>query len=165
MEEKLRRCCEVLRISGTAVVVFGVWSIVKSAVVIIMQWNVVSEILNLFAEANINIMPWVFAILGVLAADILLRIVTWRGSAAESRGTRSGIIYVICAVILLSEEVYGVVYTLINFDPKYSNIIDTVIQTIVSSTAAFAVFAVILYAFKVKRLKKRIKKEGGAACS
>lgn len=158
MERQLRRNRNILGISGTAVLLFAVWSVIKVFMYGYLNRNepVGEELsfLDEYLQDETVVIAFFIIFFGLLVLDIILRVVVCLSARAESRGKKKGYGYLVVTVILLAFSVWGLFSTLREsflVDP-----VDTVISLLLEGSAVFALAEVFLSSVRIKRLTKKL---------
>lgn len=149
-EVKLRRYQNLLTVSGLGVIVFGLWSVIKTLLVLFMQEDTLDDIPD-----STVIRVIFFAILGVvLLVDLLLRLFVGLSARAEGFGKKKSVVYIIFAFLLAIVSLVSVV--MIFFDMDETSIDELIVSVIVEGTSLIVVIELLVAAFNVKKLKKEL---------
>lgn len=157
-EVKLRRYRNLLIISGTGVIAFGVWSVVKT----ILFLTLTPDYLRLddigdIGEAEMSLVKiFVFVILGVIMAiELLLRLYIGLSARAEGYGKKKRIVYVVVAAIILVLSLWSIITSF--HVSEYDSLLDMAVSLLLELTSAAAFFEVIYASYMVRRLQKKAK--------
>lgn len=164
---KNRRLKDILISSGTGVVMFAVWGVVRT----ILNFTLVNKNNNEFAEITselgegqyADIFFAVLAILtcAILAAEVGIRLFVGLSARAEGKGKKRGWAYVIVAYIMIPIYLAGLVVSIINIATVNTGIIDMIVTVLVEATSLFAFVELAVSATRLKRIKKHQAKING----
>ncbi len=143
-EVKLRKYENKLIISGLGVILFGIWSVVKS---------LLSFILNMNTDESYNVSMLVNVLI-FLAIELALRLYIGMSARSEGFGRKKRYAYIVLSVIISILSFVSLLYLL------YANNIESLLQYLVSilfeATSMFAYIELVVSAFAVKKLRKEI---------
>ena len=149
-ERKMRRYQNLLTVSGLGVIIFGLWSVLKSILLLFMKEGILSEIPD---DTFVRVM--FFLILGgILLVDVLIRLYVGLSARAEGFGKKKGYAYVIIAILMALASLTSLV--LIFFDTNEQSLWELIVSVIVEATSLVVTIELLVAAFTVKKLKKEL---------
>lgn len=149
-ERKMRRYQNLLTVSGLGVIIFGLWSVLKTILLLFMKEGILSEIPD---DTFVRVM--FFLILGgILLIDVLIRLYVGLSARAEGFGKKKGYGYVIIAILMALASLTSLV--LIFFDTNEQSIWELIVSVIVEATSLVVTIELLVAAFTVKKLKKEM---------
>ena len=155
MEKELRRKQVTLVTLGTGVILFGVWSVVKS----LLYYRT-----NLFADLDTQVepelLPYMLATVVIVAlfvlADLGIRLKIGRRARAEGMGRRQKNGYLILAALIvlvnITGDLLGVYYIVKNGVPEQSGP-DYVVSVLVDLSSTILLAELIITALRVRKLR------------
>ena len=155
MEKKLRRSQVTLVTLGTGVILFGVWSVVKS----LLYYRT-----NLFADLDTQVepelLPYMLATVVIVAlfvlADLGIRLKIGRRARAEGMGRRQKNGYLILAALIvlvnIIGDLLGVCYIVKNGVPEQSGL-DYVVSVLVDLSSTVLLAELIITVLRVRKLR------------
>ena len=161
MEKKLRKNQNILAISGLAVIAFGLWSILKTVVSILLIKGDDGKSL-LSDPEGLKILSVVLIAVGiVMLIEFGLRVYIGLSARAESHGKKKTVLYLILVIPLIIYSGFGVAGL---FRTGFTeDILNTIVSILVELTSLFALVELFIRGIRVKQLKKQIEKETQAA--
>ena len=149
-ERKMRRYQNLLTVSGLGVIIFGLWSVLKTILLLFMKEGILSEIPD---DTFVRVM--FFLILGgILLVDVLIRLYVGLSARAEGFGKKKGYGYVVIAILMALASLTSLV--LIFFDSNEQSIWELIVSVIVEATSLVVTIELLVAAFTVKKLKKEM---------
>ena len=149
-ERKMRRYQNLLTVSGLGVIIFGLWSVLKTILLLFMKEGILSEIPD---DTFVRVM--FFLILGgILLFDVLIRLYVGLSARAEGFGKKKGYGYVVIAILMALASLTSLV--LIFFDSNEQSIWELIVSVIVEATSLVVTIELLVAAFTVKKLKKEL---------
>ena len=149
-ERKMRRYRNLLTVSGLGVIIFGLWSVLKTILLLFMKEGILSEIPD---DTFVRVM--FFLILGgILLVDVLIRLYVGLSARAEGFGKKKGYGYVVIAILMALASLTSLV--LIFFDSNEQSIWELIVSVIVEATSLVVTIELLVAAFTVKKLKKEL---------
>ncbi len=157
---KLRRYSDRLATAGTGVMLFAIWSIIKS----IMQVSVGGDFEKNLSEisdggeaaAGALVLVYVF-IFATMALEVGVRIFIGMSGRAEGKGKKKSIVYIVLACILIPLYVIGIIYSIMNMSYIENSVMDTIVTLAVDITSLSALIELVFSGIRVKSLRKKIK--------
>lgn len=160
MEKKLRKYRNTLVVSGTGVVLFGAWSIVKTLMYFTMA-PVFAQALMEFSmddgvtEALVLKIFW-FLIGFVLVIELSVRAYIGLSAVAEGKGKKKGYVYVLLAVWLWIQQLVFLVQGLATAQYVTDSLLDTAVTLIVDLTSMYTMMEMIVSSVRVKWHRKAL---------
>lgn len=149
-ERKMRRYQNLLTVSGLGVIIFGLWSVLKTILLLFMKEGILSEIPD---DTFVRVM--FFVILGgILLVDVLIRLYVGLSARAEGFGKKKGYGYVVIAILMALASLTSLV--LIFFDTNEQSLWELIVSVIVEATSLVVTIELLVAAFTVKKLKKEL---------
>lgn len=137
-----------LVISGTAVMIFGLWSIVKTVVYYLTSPNRAGQILQ--QEMDGVYAPLVIILAAAVVIDLLLRIFICLSARGEGRGKKKGSFYLVVTGLL---AFFSAAYiALLVLYGSGNGLLDTVVSVILEISALAALIDVMVSAVNARRL-------------
>ena len=156
MEKELRRKQVTLVTLGTGVILFGVWSVVKS----LLYFRT-----NLFADLDTQVEPELLPYIKLatvvivalfVLADLGIRLKIGRRARAEGMGRRQKNGYLILAALIvlvnIIVDVLGVYYMVKNGVPEQSGL-DYIVSVLVDLSSTVLLAELIVTALRVRKLR------------
>ena len=156
MEKKLRRSQVTLVTLGTGVILFGVWSVVKS-----LLYFRTGLFTGLDTQVEPELLPYIkLAVVVIVAlfvlADLGIRLKIGRRARAEGMGRRQKNGYLILAALIvlvnITGDLLGVYYIVENGVPEQSGL-DYVVSVLVDLSSTVLLAELIVTALRVRKLR------------
>ena len=155
MEKELRRKQVTLVTLGTGVILFGVWSVVKS--LLYFRTNLFAD---LDTQAEPELLPYMLATVVIVAlfvlADLGIRLKIGRRARAEGMGRRQKNGYLILAALIvlvnIIGDLLGVYYIVKNGVPEQSGP-DYVVSALVDLSSTILLAELIVTVLRVRKLR------------
>ena len=167
MEKELRRQQSILSASGTAVALFGVWSVVKTILFAFLgpsNMNIPKDTANPMEEALSKMNPadleiFVLIVLGialvVMVVDLALRLYVGFSARAEAKGKKKSVVYLVFVVISLILSVLSVISLL---QTTYvTSPLDSIASIVVEATSAFSLISLFVASVRLRKLRKQLR--------
>ena len=154
-EVKLRRFMNLLVVSGTGVIIFGAWSVLKTILVFLMQKDMIEAIFTKLSVTTTVKVITIIIVVSIMVIDFLIRLFVGRSARAEGFGQKKGYAYIIFAVLLAIGSVSSLVLLFSDAESlKLDSILQTVVSLIVETTSIIVTVELLVAAFTVKKLQK-----------
>lgn len=162
-QSALRHYRDLLRSSGTGVLMFAVWSLVRTVMTMIISRKEGIDAL-LSSETggiiDVSVVPLVIISFIVLVAiELGIRLFVGLSARAEGNGKKKNMVYIIVACIMIPIYIVGIVFGIISATGGASGVLDTVISLCVETTSVLAYIELVISGIKVKRLTKQARPE------
>ena len=147
-EVKLRRYQNLLAISGLGVIAFGVWSVLKTILLLCFRDD-------LLADVPDDPLAWVivFVMIGsILLIDFSVRLFVGLSARAEGLGKKKRRVYVAFAVLIALSSLASLI--LIFVDSGTTSLLELAVSVIVEVTSLVVVIELLTAAVIVKKLKR-----------
>ncbi|MBQ8468376.1 MAG: hypothetical protein IJ542_01320 [Clostridia bacterium] len=158
MEAKKRKYQSILLLSGTALIVFSMWDILKiifSFVFSPTQQFIIMALFD-FNEQTIIYAIIIFALLALI--EFLINLFIALSAKAEARGKKKSVFYLVVLCILLAVFVANFVSSLIIYIPAITDIlsaIDAIIMSAVSFASIFALTEILISSIGLRKINKK----------
>lgn len=149
-EIKMRRYQNLLTVSGLGVIIFGLWSVLKTILLLFMR----DEVLGVLSNDPHTLAATLAGIGAILLIDIVIRLFVGLSARAEGFGKKKGYAYIVFAVLMAIASTTSLV--MVFFDANYKSITEMVVAVIVEVTSLIVTIELLVAAFTVKKLKKEL---------
>ncbi len=149
-EIKMRRYQNLLTVSGLGVIIFGLWTVLKTILLLFLQEDLVDDL----PDGLFYRVLFFTLIGGVLLIDFLIRLFVGLSARAEGFGKKKGYGYIVVAILIAIASLVSLV--LIFFDTADRSILELIVSFIVEATSMIATVELLVAAFTVKKLKKEL---------
>jgi len=149
-EIKMRRYQNLLTVSGLGVIIFGLWTVLKTILLLFMQEDMVDDL----PDGLFYRVLFFTLIGGVLLIDFLIRLFVGLSARAEGFGKKKGYGYIVVAILIAIASMASLV--MIFFDAGDRSILELIVSFIVEATSMIATVELLVAAFTVKKLKKEL---------
>ena len=149
-EIKMRRYQNLLTVSGLGVIIFGLWTVLKTILLLFMQEDMLDDL----PDGLFYRVLFFTLIGGVLLIDFLIRLFVGLSARAEGFGKKKGYGYIVVAILIAIASLASLV--LIFFDIADRSILELIVSFIVEATSMIATVELLVAAFTVKKLKKEL---------
>ena len=150
-EIKMRRYQNLLTVSGLGVIIFGLWTALKTILLLFLQEDMVDDL----PDGLFYRVLFFTLIGGVLLIDFLIRLFVGLSARAEGFGKKKGYGYIVVAILIAIASLVSLV--LIFFDTADRSILELIVSFIVEATSMIATVELLV----AKKTKKKKKKELG----
>ncbi len=143
--------------SGTAVIVFSVWSVVKALMQTYYQVKVYLE-----AEEYYPVFALVIAVFIISGIDMAFKLYVGLSARSVGMGKKKKKLYIVFAVIILIMSALSLVLMIIMLPEGDHGILSEIVSLAVEATAFFAVLQLVIAAFRIRALEKneQVKAKG-----
>ena len=165
MESKeLRRNRDVLRMVGLGIIAFGIWSIVKTIMYLVLEKE---KLYSLIRDATATVDGFtdvdtemvfqliyaitVIFILILLLFEILIRIYVGRCAIKEAKGGKRGRVYLVLAGVMTLFSVFFLINSLFETEPDIDAILNTVSTLIVEITSFITLIELFIAVYRIRR--------------
>lgn len=149
-EIKMRRYQNLLVVSGLGVIIFGLWSVLKTILLFFLNEEELDDYPN---DPFFRVI--LFALVAAaLLIEFLIRLFVGLSARAEGFGKKKGYAYIVLAVLLALASLESLVLIFIEAD--YETIAELVVSVIVEATSLIVTIELMVAAFTVKKLKKEL---------
>lgn len=157
-ETELRRGQNTLFILGGGVITFGLWSIVKSIMYLLVNPFQYFRSDDVPQEFQLIVMAVVYGIAALLVGlDVGLRFFVGLSARAEARGKKKSRAYIVVAAVMAAGNLLLFLGTLLlaatTPDAVTGNLLDTLVSAVVDVTALITLFELVFTARRVQRLR------------
>ena len=149
-EIKMRRYQNLLTVSGLGVIIFGLWTVLKTILLLFLQEDMVDDL----PDGLFYRVLFFTLIGGVLLIDFLIRLFVGLSARAEGFGKKKGYGYVVIAILMALASLTSLV--LIFFDTNEQSLWELIVSVIVEATSLVVTIELLVAAFTVKKLKKEL---------
>ncbi len=160
MREQFRRYQDNLKILGSAVIMFGCWSLVKVLLWLILSWK--SDFSQLSTINGLDVILFAFFIIlfAIIIIALLLRLYIGMSARKDAAGKPKKPVYIVLAIIIAAIDAYGLISYLGTtlLAGNFLTLTD-IISTIVDITSFIVILEMIIIAFKFRRLRKQLESE------
>ena len=152
-EVKMRRYQNLLTVSGLGMIVFALWSVLKTILLFCFNEKLLAEVPDdtLFRVILFSIVGFIWLL------DFLMRLFVGLSARAEGFGKKKGNAYIVVAVLIALGSLASLV--MIFFDTSVQSIIELIVSAIVEATSLIVVIELLVAAYTVKKLKKELTEE------
>ena len=149
-EIKMRRYQNLLTVSGLGVIIFGLWTVLKTILLLFLQEDMVDDL----PDGLFYRVLFFTLIGGVLLIDFLIRLFVGLSARAEGFGKKKGYGYIVVAILIAIASLASLV--LIFFDTADRSVLELIVSFIVEATSMIATVELLVAAFTAKKLKKEL---------
>ena len=168
MEEKavqLRRCEDTLYVSGTVLILFGLWSLIKITLEVVFYKEMMADIINSMqgaaddqADHFIGSLTYVLMYTAI-AVDLLIRFYLGSRARRDGRGENAGRLYVGAAVLVCIISGGDTIRYILDSFRAGGGLFSTLVNCFVEFTSFLVYLSTAAAALKVKQLRRTLKGE------
>ena len=161
-ERRLNKLNEMLIVSGTGVITFGFWTVIKVFLMLIFKFDEINDLMD--GDLTNPEQRWDVILIMIIVCLIIIGIRSYVGlsARAEGMGRHKRVSYIIVAVFMLVFEVAGTIEGLdMLVDASFDKTVDNVIELLVDITSYIILIQMIISAIGVRIVKAR--RRGGKA--
>ena len=147
----MRRLQDTLVIAGGGVIAFGTWSLVKTALFLVLFDG--EELPQLFFHGDATLVVTYVAIGILLCIDLGVRAFVGLSARSEGRGAKKSPVYLVVAVIAAAVNAASAIAITLGMVVVLS-VFDMVVSIIVEATAIAALVTVVYCSVRLRRLDK-----------
>lgn len=163
MQVELRKLQNNLVVTGSGLIIFGLWSMIKALMMFLFLEEFIRLILDSVAKEKSSVFA-VYIVLSVLMILIFL-IYLYTGLCARSDGfgKKNRYVYIGIAILLAVLQVISIVSSFINISSGEYAILEIIVTLIVDVSLLYLLLDMIISAFRVKIIRKRSRSGKEAA--
>ncbi len=150
---RLKKSETVLVICGNGVIFFGVWSLIKSIMSIVLYKGDLHQYMVQYQNAHMLRGLAYGMVFFILAMDLFFRFYLGMSASAEAKGKKKKKNYIILAFFMLFYTVFGLVATFFLL-PDDISILTTITTVLVEFTSALTLLQMIISAINVRKIRK-----------
>ena len=157
MDVKIRKAQTNLVSAGVGILVFAVWSVVRTTIFYFSGESTLLDGVPEDARTNLLIkITTIIMLVIVTLVDLLFRVNISRSAIAEGKGIKKRNGYLVCAMFLVLVYSAGIAIYAVGIAGKIDDFeilkMDTLITLIVDSTSLYILLLMILSAFRLRKL-------------
>ncbi|MBQ3418114.1 MAG: hypothetical protein IJH32_09835 [Ruminococcus sp.] len=154
-EVKMRRYQNLLTVSGLGVIAFGLWSVLKTFLLLILRNDMREQMFEKMPnELLVKVIVYVILAFLVLT-DFGIRLFVGLSARAEGFGKKKGYAYIVFAILIALSSLGSLLLLIFGSNPDES-LLELTVSTIVEVTNLVVMIELLVAAFTVKKLKKEI---------
>lgn len=156
MRMRLRRNQNYLVIIGTGVIVFGIWSVIKAVMFLVLGGQ---DISGFFSDVQLSGMPirmGYLSVVGLLAVELAARMIVGLCARAEGYGRKMGNGYVLLAIALSVFHLLAVVTGISSRFRFYDSPADGLVSLLMDLTSLITLIEMVNSVFKVRWLSREL---------
>lgn len=165
MQSELRKYKDLLIVTGTGVIIFSLWSAVKVTLQFILLKDLKESLfaaLDGMPEKVLTVIILALFILIIFAVHLHIGL----GARSEGFGKEKRKAYLGLAIFVAFFYIVTIIFDILNYNSYLSETkADSIVTAIIDITMAFILIELVVSAFRVRRLTKRIRREEAAECS
>ena len=157
VKARIRKYNRNIEISGSAVILYSIWAVIKFIVPILLGDEALHEVLGLEPEVYEELKEYFYFIIPVLfGITLIIYYYVGRSAIKFARGKKKRKIFALVAVLLLINTVtyFPAYYEEFKNFTDYADIDTVIASLLVDITLTFILFDMIYSTFMVNRLKK-----------
>ena len=154
-DTRIRRHQISLEIAGKGVILFGLWTLVRSVLTVTLAGDTIPELLG--GGKELSAVPRSALYLGYLLIavfDVLLRLFVGLSGISEAKGKKVRYVYLVVAVLMVISALMDFRLRIIAFQWKQAFSVSTIVQWIVDITSIITTIHLIVSGIALKKLKK-----------
>ncbi len=152
MDKELRRNQNTLVMSGIGVIVFGVWSLIRFLMYILINARYLRAELGLESGTEYAVFYLVVALL--LLADLGLRVYVGCAAIREGMKDKAGRVYVAIAVFLAASAAFSAYQDFLTFSEAYTDVADGYAATLADITSLVILVQLVISSLRLKRMRR-----------
>ncbi len=156
MRRRLRRNQNYLVIIGTGVMVFGVWSIIKTLMFFVMGGQVTIGYFENVSKSGLPVQMNYMVLMLLLILDLLVRIYVGMSARAEGFGAQKGNTYVVFSVLLCLFHFAVIVTGILSHFRYYDSPEDALMSFLMDLTSLVTLIELVNSIFKVRWLTREL---------
>lgn len=159
MEVKLKKEQSTLSILGKAVIAFGLWTLIKYIIYLVLTYNNADSEIREIASTEVPLLFILAMIVIVMSFEIIFRFIIGMKAIRESKGKKTSVVYLIFASFLLFSQINSVVVDIEKLTYSSETIIDTISTVVFGITSTLTTLWLIISAIKTKYYSKKINED------
>lgn len=152
---RLKKNETLLSICGSGVIFFGVWSLIKSIMSIVLYKGTLNSYFSQYQNAPVLRNLAYGMVFFILSLDVVLRLYVGLTAISESRGKRKKSTYIVVAFAMLFFTVFGVVGSFM-FLQRDISLLTSITTILVETTSSLTLLQMLISVINVRRIKKKI---------
>lgn len=147
LDRYIRKYRSILGVSGLAVIVFGIWSIIKGVLSILTD----KSLLKVNGEFSISL---TITVIVIVLAELALRLFVGISAIKESRGKRKSAAYLVFVGILIIFSIASLYMTIAASDGR--DVVEMIVELLMEGTSLLCLIEVMVFSIKLrKKLKEK----------
>lgn len=163
MQREIRRYSDYLVSIGTGVALFGIWTVVRMIMGIILERETIIGEMQGDVELSKSLIFITISAILVLLSLFILSIHMYIGLSARSEGLglkkKNG--YLIATVVYTVIYCIGIISEILFFQGYFKNVIDGVVTIIIDITMLITFVELMINAIRVRKLSGKLTEAGG----
>lgn len=160
MEAKIRQNQDILKISGKALIILGLWTIIRIFLLKFLDPELLNSFLAFptseYFDASSYGSMFVFVIV-VLVVDLIFRFVIGGMAISEGNGKKRSVVYIILAILYTISSLGGNAFVVINLSEDVS-VLTPLSSVLIDLTSCLALIAIIVSSISIRVLMKKAEK-------
>ena len=154
MEKHIRRNQNYLIIIGTGTILFGIWSVIKTVMYLVMRRNQFADLTQQLPEEHPRLAAFLvaYAVLLVLTIDLLLRLYVGLSAQREGRGEKGNKRYVLLAGYLCISHLFSLRVEVLNLMQNPDDIATVIVSILMDATSFITLLELVHSVYRVRKL-------------
>ena len=153
---EIRRHHNQLKVTSNGIMILGVWSILKTFLLMVSGVSVSSDGTP-FDASLFNIIALSVMFLILLAIDLRLRLVIWRGARREAYGRNTNNRYLVLTIILIVISVISLCSLCYSLVTDSEDRVNRLASILVESTSLAIMCELVYSGFSLRKIRKEIE--------
>lgn len=152
-QAQVRRLQDTLAVVGGGVIAFGMWSLVKSVLLIaLLNEEAVIQVFQLDSDTPMSIV--FIAIIFAICFDLAIRVFVGLSARAEGHGEKKGNLYLIIAVFIAAANAISIA-SFVFGSTVYLSMFDAAVSIAIDATSFVTLVLMIRCAVRLRQLNRQ----------
>ena len=154
MENHIRRNQNYLIIIGTGTILFGIWSVIKTVMYLVMRRNEFSDLTEQLPEGNPQLSALIVTgiVLLILTINLLLRLYVGLSAQREGRGEKGNKRYVVLAGYLCFSHLFSLRAEVLSLMQNPKDIATVIASILMDATSFITLLELVHSVYRVRKL-------------
>ena len=163
MQKEIRRCCDNLVSIGTGISLFGVWTVIRIIMTVILERDTLMTETQNYTDAGVVLIAAIMCIIMAIFSLMILGIHLYIGLSARKEGLggkkRTG--YLIATGLFILFYCIAVTTEIVTFQETFKSIPEGAVTVFIDITVLITLAELMLNAVRVRKLSAQLKENGG----
>ncbi|MCR5627792.1 MAG: hypothetical protein K6F99_10770 [Lachnospiraceae bacterium] len=159
-QEKLRKYGSIVNDLSLGVLLFGVWSMIKSVALVFLRPEYVIEGYERETTSFMTFFISAWAVAIVFSVPLLIRLHIYMTSRKEVLYGKKKNSHIFLSIFMIIMDLYSIYVAFVSFDDPEFEIFDSISSVFVDLSSVMILFLLVFTLFKIRKLSSDVKEAG-----